>query len=101
MIKPVIGEQRAETRHSIAADLLVELFDEKNEVTQSEETVTENLSKRGATAFTTLQIPAGRFVRLRSEQYKLTLYGVVRSTSIGTDGISRIHLEFIGKDWPL
>jgi hypothetical protein len=101
MIKPVIGERRADTRHSIAADLFVELFDEKNEVTESEETVTENLSKRGATAFTTLQIPAGRFVRLRSEQYKVTLYGVVRSTSIGTDGISRIHLEFIGKDWPL
>ncbi len=101
MVKPVIAEQRAVTRHRIAVDLFVDVFDEKNEVTQSEETVTENLSNKGATAFTTLQIPAGRFVRLRSEQYKLTVYGVVRSTSTGTDGISRIHLEFIGKDWPL
>jgi len=101
MVKPLTAEHRYETRHRIAVDLFVEVLDERNEVVQSEETVTENLSKKGATAFTTLEIPAGRFVRVKSERYQVSLYGVVRSTSKGADGISRIHLEFLDREWPL
>lgn len=100
MVHPAT-DQRTETRHSIAVDISVELLDEKQQVIQTEHTVTENLSNKGATAFTTLQIPQGRIIRVRSEQYQLTLYAAVRSTSVGADGISRIHLEFIDKDWPL
>jgi len=101
MVKPVDSEQRAETRHGIAVDLFLEVLDEKNEVVQSEQTVTENLSSKGATAFTTLQIAPGRFIRVRSEQYQLSLHAVVRRGSTGADGIQRVHLEFIDKEWPL
>jgi len=101
MVKPFVPENRYETRHKIAADLFVEVLDEGNKVIHSEQTVTENLSKKGATAFTTLHIPVGRFVRLRSDQYQVTLYAVVRSTSTGKDGVSRIHLEFMDREWPL
>jgi len=99
----VIGtsDQRAHTRHFIPIDLLLETIDEKGEVGSSESTVTENISRKGATIFTTLQLPIGRFIRLTSGQYRLTVFAVIRSVSTGADGIPRIHVEFIDKEWPL
>ncbi|HEY6118592.1 MAG TPA: hypothetical protein VIV66_01475 [Pyrinomonadaceae bacterium] len=102
MVQPAPAtDDRLETRHSLAVDLYVEVLDVKQQAIQSEHTVTENLSRKGATAFTTLDIPPGRIIRVRSEQYRITVYAAVRTTSIGADGISRIHLEFIDKEWPL
>jgi hypothetical protein len=102
MLKPLTGEdQRAYTRHNIAVDMRIELVDPAGEIVQSEHTVTENISTKGATLFTTLEIPTGRFVRLRSEQYNITAHAAIRSRSTGADGVPRIHVEFIDKEWPL
>ena len=101
-IKPIpTSDQRIQTRHNIAVDLKLETIDEKGGAEQTEQTVTENLSKRGASLFTTLQIPIGRFIRLTSAQYDLTVFAAVRARSTGVDGIPRIHVEFIDKEWPL
>jgi PilZ domain len=94
-------DQRAHTRHNIAVDMRVELLDSNGEVVTSEHTVTEDISTRGATIFTTLQIPAGRFIRLTSDQHGITIHAAIRSRSTGVDGIPRIHVEFIDKEWPL
>lgn len=94
-------DQRTHTRHNIAVDMRLELVDASGEVVQSEHTVTENISARGATIFTTLQIPPGRFIKLTSEQHGITAHAAIRSTSTGVDGVPRIHVEFIDKEWPL
>jgi len=96
-----ISEQRAHTRYNIAVDMRLELVDPNGEVTDSEYTVTENISAKGATIFTTLQIPEGRFIRLKSEQYRVTAHAAIRSRSIGADGVPRIHVEFVDREWPL
>jgi len=96
-----ISEQRAHTRYNIAVDMRLELVDPNGEVTDSEYTVTENISAKGATIFTTLQIPEGRFVRLKSEQYRVTAHAAIRSRSTGADGVPRIHVEFVDREWPL
>lgn len=95
------SDKRIHTRHNIPVDMFLELLNEKGEVSTSESTVTENISRKGATVFTSLTVPIGRFVRLTSQQYELTAHAVVRARSTGTDGIPRIHLEFIDKEWPL
>lgn len=95
------ADQRAYTRHNIAVDMRLELVDVNGEVVASEHTVTENISTKGATIFTTLEIPLGRFIRLTSEQYSITAHAAIRSRSTGVDGIPRIHVEFIDKEWPL
>jgi hypothetical protein len=92
---------RPETRHSMAIDVIVEVFDEKGNVTQSETTVTENISRRGAAVFTTLDVESGRFVRLTSAQYRISVVAVVRARRKGPEGVMRLHLEFIDKQWPL
>jgi hypothetical protein len=102
MLRPLpSASQREFTRHSIPVDILLEILDEKGLVAQSENTVTENISPKGATLFTSMAIPEGRFVRLRSQQYQVTVFAAVRSSSKGADGVSRIHVEFIDRQWPL
>ena len=43
------GDKRAFTRHNIAVDMLLETINEKGEVELTENTVTEDISKQGAT----------------------------------------------------
>lgn len=95
------ADQREFTRHSIAVDMRIEIVDENGRVIEDEQTVTENISTKGATLFTTLEVPLGRFVRLTSEQYRLTVHAAIRSRSKGPDGVPRIHVEFVDKEWPL
>ncbi len=91
----------AQTRHQIAADMHVEMLDQNGAVVATEQTVSENISPSGATLFTTLNLEQGRFIRLTSEQYKITIHAAIRSRHIGPDGIARIQVEFIDKEWPL
>lgn len=95
------ADQRAYTRHNIAVDMRVEVIDTNGEVVESEQSVTEEISAKGATLFTTLQIPEGRFIRLIGEQYGVTAHAAIRSRSTGANGIPRIHVEFIDREWPL
>jgi hypothetical protein len=96
-----IRDQRVHTRYNIAVDMRLEMINTDGKVTESEQTVTEDISPKGATLFTTLQIPQGRFIRLTSEQYGVTTHAAIRSRSTGADGVPRIHVEFIDREWPL
>jgi len=94
-------DKRAHTRHNIPVDLRVVILDPEGAIVATEHTVSENISSHGATLFTTLEIAVGRFIRITSEQYGLTVHAAIRSRSTGPDGIARIHVEFIDKQWPL
>jgi hypothetical protein len=96
-----LRDQRVHTRYGIAVDMRVELLDINGQVVMSEHTVTEEISTGGATIFTTLQIPEGRFIRLTSEQHGITTHAAIRSRTTGVDGVPRIHVEFIDREWPL
>jgi hypothetical protein len=95
------ADQRAQTRHNIAVEMRLEIVDVSGDVVATEHTVTEDISSKGATIFTTLQIPAGRFIRLTNEQHGITAHAAIRSRSTGVDGVPRIHVEFIDREWPL
>jgi hypothetical protein len=82
-------------------EVIVELLDGREGVAASEQTVTENISRRGASVFTTLVAERGRFVRLRSARYSLAVLAVVRAWRRGADNISRLHMEFVDREWPL
>jgi hypothetical protein len=91
----------AETRLHMALNVRVEVFDEEGRVSATEQTVTENISRRGAAVWTTLDVGRGRFVRLTSIDTGLSVIAAVRTSRAGPDGIPRLHLEFIDKQWPL
>jgi len=94
-------DKRVHTRHNIPVDMTVEILDDQGNVIEREQTVTENISSRGAAIYTTLDLPPGRFVRITSEQYNLTVHAAIRGRSKGASGITRIHVEFIDREWPL
>jgi hypothetical protein len=95
------SEPRPDTRHNIPVEIVLEAFDEKGQISATEQTVTENISRRGAAIFTTLTLARGRFVRLTSAQYQISLLAVVRANRLGADKIARLHVEFMGQQWPL
>lgn len=96
-----VTDKRAHTRHNIPTDMLIETFSENGKVDQTEQTVTENISPKGAAIFTSLDLPIGRLIRLSSQQGKISVYAAVRGSSMGPAGVPRIHVEFVDRDWPL
>ena len=101
-VQPVqTSNDRVHTRHNIPVAMSLEVFNEKAEVSGSESTVTENISRRGATVYSSIEVPVGRFIRLTSSDYNLTVHGVVRGRSKGAGGMPRIHVEFIDREWPV
>jgi hypothetical protein len=90
-----------ETRLQMPVDVMVEVFDESGNIVASEQTVTENISRRGAAVWTTLPVERGRFVRMTSLQNQMSVTAAVRARRPGPDGIMRLHLEFIDRSWPL
>ncbi|MDQ1558830.1 MAG: hypothetical protein QOD32_1890 [Pyrinomonadaceae bacterium] len=99
---PVEGQvAKKESRLSVPVEVTVELYDENWNITAREETVTENISRRGAAVYTTLRAERGRFVRLTSARYQTSAFAVVRASRTGNDSIPRLHVEFIDREWPL
>lgn len=94
-------ELRRHSRFPIPANIILEKIDEEGGVIASEPTVTENLSLSGASVFSSLDIAVGEFVRVKSEQYNVSIISVVRGRRVGQDNIPRLHLEFIDRFFPL
>jgi hypothetical protein len=94
-------ELRRHTRFSIPEALLLERVDDDGNVLQSETTVTENISLGGAAVVTTLKLEVGSFLQVTSERFSVTIFSVVRGVRTGDDGMTRLHLEFIDKFFPL
>ena len=94
-------DKRKETRHTISVDIFIEVFSDQGGIEESEATVTENISTTGAAVFTALNVEAGRFLKVSSPQHRSGVMAAVRSRHTGSDGIMRLHLEFIGSEWPL
>ncbi len=92
---------RRETRLTIPLEVLLETFDEAGNPVQREYTVTEAISSLGACILSTLEVEAGRVVRITSTTDGVTIFGAIRSRQIMPDGIARLGIEFIGERWPL
>jgi hypothetical protein len=92
---------RKQTRFFIPESLNLEQVDEAGVVTASEMTVTENISLGGAAVFTSLSAETGSFLRVTSERYGVTVLSIVRASRVAPDGITRLHLEFIDRLFPL
>ena len=95
------SDQRVDTRHNIPITVVMEVIDQNGAIATAENTVTENISRRGAAVMTMLNIEDGRFVRVTSDHYGVSVLAVVRGRRMGSDGVLRLHLEFVDRDWPL
>jgi hypothetical protein len=94
-------KERREARLPIPLEVLIETYDEAGNRLQEEHTVTEQISTLGAGILSSLQVESGRVVRITSITDGVSLFGVVRSRHVISDGIARLGIEFIGGRWPL
>ena len=92
---------RRHTRFAIPTNVILEKIDEDGNVTASEPTVTENLSISGTAVFSMIDATIGEFVRVKSEQYNVSISSIVRGRRIGQDNIPRLHVEFVDRFFPL
>ena len=92
---------RDETRHEIPIEVRLEVLDASGQVIGAENTVTEYISRSGASVFTTFNVAKGQFVRLTSSQYQTCIPAVVRGCYTKSDNFIRLGLEFINAQWPL
>ena len=95
------AQPRFETRIQMAVEVIVQVISPEGAELMREETVTENISRRGACIYTGLRLERGQFVRVTALRYQMTALAVVRAHRVGADGIPRLHLEFIDRQWPL
>lgn len=91
---------RKQTRYSIPEQLTLAQFDDSGMIL-SEVTVTENISLGGASVLTTIKADAGSFLRVSSDRFNVTILSIVRGSRVGEDGITRLHIEFIDRLFPL
>ena len=99
--KDIPIDLRRQTRFSIPEAFRVEILDGSGNIEASEVTVTENLSLGGASVFTSLNAQPGSFVRLTCERNQITIISIVRARRQGMDGLTRLHLEFVDRFFPL
>ncbi|MFV0389066.1 MAG: PilZ domain-containing protein [Pyrinomonadaceae bacterium] len=72
-----------------------------SEIESVETTVMENVSRGGASIFSSLNLDVGSRVVVNSDQYNVVLNAVVRAKRLGDDGLPRIHVEFTNGHFPL
>jgi hypothetical protein len=94
-------ERSDSTRLSMAAEVELSQLDGEGRVERTAPTVTENLSRRGACVYAPFAAGPGSFVLVKSMQFGLTALAVVRGCRAGENGVPRLHLEFIDREWPL
>ena len=93
-------DNRKESRQPIPIEVRIEVL-ENGKVVRGENTVTENISRSGAAVFTSMDVTPGTFVKMSSERQNAVVLAVVRQRRAAADGIPRLHLEFVGGEWPL
>ena len=99
--KAAAREKRKEARQVIPLAVTIEPVGQAGKAGQKETTVTENISHKGAAVLSSLDLPPGSFLRISSTEHSVAIFAVVRDRRIGADGVARLHLEFIGGQWPL
>src|SRR5687768_4582502 len=92
---------RKDARFCAAVDHYLAVVDAEKTSVKGERTVTENISKNGAAVITTLDLNVGDRVKFISEQYDFSGMAVVCNRRVGTDGRSRLSLQFVGAAFPI
>jgi hypothetical protein len=88
-------------RVQMALKVIIESFNERGEITNRQETETENISTGGAAVWTNISPDYENFIRFTSIDKKISILSIVRGQHNDANRGQCLHLEFISSRWPL
>jgi len=94
------SKRRGATRLAIPVSVTLEWVSESGEPVQ-EDTVTQDISRKGAAVFSGLPLERGRYLRISSSSFGTSLLASVRNRTNSAGGQTRLHLQFLEQEWPL
>lgn len=94
------NKRREATRLPIPVPITLEWVSDSGEPVK-EDTVTQDISRKGAAVFSALPLGRGRYLRVSSASFGVTLMASVRNQTRAADGRGRLHLQFLNAEWPL
>ncbi len=94
-------KERRDVRYWTPIKLYLALLNSRRDPIGGERTVAENVSKRGASVYTTLEIGIGDRVKFISEEHDFSGLAVVCNRSETEDGQARLNLQFVENLFPV
>ena len=88
------AERRQHSRFQVFLHLKIQRAQTGSQPAEEEQTVAENLSRRGARVMTSMKVQRGEFLTVQEAGGSFRTRAEVRSVSIGRDGVSRLGLRF-------
>lgn len=92
---------RRHPRYSIPIEVYIAVYDDNDNIRAHEKTVTENVSRSGASLFSGLELKIGDSVRVIKQHGGFSAKAVVRNRRTGGDNLPRLHVEFLDASFPL
>jgi hypothetical protein len=92
---------RRHVRYWTNVDLYLALIDAQRDSMTGERTSTENVSKSGAAVFSSMDVNVGDRVKFICERFDFSGLAVVCNRQLGSDGRSRLHLQFVENMFPV
>lgn len=96
------SERRTEQRWAQQFQVRLVMWNQWGEATY-EDTVTVNISRRGAAIRSTLPLDEGRILQVIQPSHIKSLVAKVRARTNSGEGLqpTLLHLQFINQEWPL
>lgn len=95
------NERRRPDREKQAEKVRIEYFDESMRLISREEARTENVSRTGLRISGTTAPPEFDLVMVSCPRLKFEAMAALRNRYLGKDGLERICVQFIDKEWPV
>jgi hypothetical protein len=93
-------KKRGDVRFWKQIDLYLAIVDARDGATGGERTTAENISRRGAAVFTTMNVNIGDRVKFISEEYDFSGLAVVCNRTTD-EGRAKLHLQFVQNTFPV
>jgi DnaJ domain/PilZ domain len=95
------NERRRPNREERAETIRVEYYNDSMQSLASQQARTENVSRTGLRISGTTAPPEFDMVRVTCDRLKFEGLAALRSRYLGKDGVERLCVQFVDKEWPL
>jgi hypothetical protein len=93
--------ERGGARYWLSLDVTLSTIKRKNRTTEKEETVTQNLSEKGASVYSSLLTRAGDKLKFACEPLDFHAIAIVRNCKVNKEKGMTLHLEFVDARIPV